>query len=304
MFFKILHYCLTYILYAYGYQPLRDGQYDNYVYEEVRWVTVNSYIKMNTHPVLPLPCKLVVTNNWAGETHEDITGQDNETHKNVESLFPRYYIKKRLATNPGGSMWPRVQYVALLYPDVAERPGNTRDLFPNQLMAIFCQNGIIEEIYRFFSLPSGSNCDIEEKLVALCLLDLNVGSLTETNQMFDYFPHAQVDPITTEETRILVNGCVRFAAQKLPTHVNARSIPHYHIKDYLKGARRAGFNRVIVHGYGVDDQCQADRISWSYYEVDWMLQNELVTSNLFSETFDNRSNQWLRGKVWYFCLYV
>lgn len=295
MFVKILYYCWIYILSAYGYQPLREGQYHNFAFDEIRWVTVRSHPYIDLHP-----CKLDVKDNWNGETHEDITDPNNLTIA-VERLFLRYYIKKRLATNS------RVQFVALLNPLAPPIHGNTPDQFQTQLRSIFCHGGIIEpieKISRLFGQHIGLKCDIEEKLVALCLLDFNSGDLGMTTEMFDHFPNAQLDPVTTATTRGLVGGCWKFTAQKLP----GNNDPFYgmnNVKDYLIGAKRAGFNRVVVHGYHVAEQCQQpDVISWSGLNIDWMLQNEQVMRNLFAKTFNNRSNRWLPGKVWYFCQYI
>ena len=142
MFGEILICCLIVVRFTFGQpdplpeeiplpdlmtnDPLGEGPYDlvsgeSLQYEDTKWVQI---------PLNHETCRLNASNNWPFENHYDIAYEDPPAR-------PRYYIKKRRASNN------KVQFVALQNPEaVMIQP----DVFRRQLMTIFCEHGKVELI--------------------------------------------------------------------------------------------------------------------------------------------------------------
>ena len=260
-----------------------DGGYRNWAYDEAKWVTIP----------IGHPCNLKNLTNWSLETHDSITG--------LGALFaylPRYYIKKRQGANNRG-----VQYVALRNPNALANIYLGAGNWHTQLATIFCRLGTMEGVTQGNNPQLSANCQIEEKLVALCLRDRHAnpgGDLNlDLNQIF--FP-AVLNAVpanyahTTLMQDIVFDNCVKFSRIPLPKGgptVSRQNI----LRLYLLGARIAGFDRVFVRGFGVANVCQPTEMSWASLEVNDLLQNRNDMNALHEQ-----SRTGPQEKYWYFCL--
>ena len=211
-----------------AYEPLRDGHYDNFDYDEARWITIPA-----AHPTCNLRNRGGRGANWIGETHPDIVGVGA-----VQGELARYYIKKRLGQNN------RVQFVALRNPQAPFLVGNRPDEFETQLATIFCKWGTLEQVT--VRQPQYKLCDIEEKLVALCLLNREDEDDTLTkldpNQVFAQREHANTDAANLDNMRNLVEEhCLKFFRIKLPERGGTLEQRQVLVTKYLTGAQRADF---------------------------------------------------------------
>ena len=283
------------------------------VFDVPRWITINQDNRPNC-PNYP-NCILSVQSNWIGETHPDIIGHGSPLLANgsanpahiqpgIAALLPRYYVNKRLTNNN------RVQIVALLNP---EADLVAHDIFETQLLSIFCHQGTIEAInlntvrWNAQHMHPGS-CGIEEKLVEICLLDANVGSLPNpVDKIFQYpqrHPGPNVRPLTIAKN--LVNNCERFYVIELPVNSRLQNsrVNERLLQLYLKAAQKAGFGHVLVHGLGVRG-CAPNQLGWGVWRVDYLLPDQWEIRDLRIAAMW----QYRRGYIhpvgdWYFCRYI
>ena len=280
---------------AVGNDPLGDdpNYYAYMQFEETKWVQ----IPLN-HPT----CRLTADFNWPFEDHVDIQIQG-------QRALPRYYIKKRLkqAINMGNE-FNVVQFVALQNPEaVIIRP----NVFADQLMTIFCGQGKVELINTWRNRPGAlepwrreaQNCDIEERLYALCFHDHDVGSLIDYQAVFrERYATTVVNQNSLTNILGLVENCAKVSTVQVPAQ-NPRPVMEGIFTHLFRGANRANFNRVVVSGFGVDNNCAQGMISWAAYELNsWLNANNDIINNRALYQLYLRTTQHRDTRSWVFCL--
>ena len=313
MFGEILICCLIVVKFTFGQpdplpeeiplpdlmtnDPLGEGPYDlvsgeSLQYEETKWVQI---------PLNHETCRLNASNNWPFENHYDIAYEDPPAR-------PRYYIiKKRRASNN------KVQFVALQNPEaVMIQP----DVFRRQLMTIFCEHGKVELIKNRVRHGAGGgpfqreaqNCDIEERLVALCFQDPDVGSLADFASVFQpQIPNTNVEETSFNTARQLADNSHKVSVVQVPGRLSQPIMEG--IFTYLfRGANRANFNRVAVSGFGVNNNCVPNVVTWGAFEINhWLNALNANGQENFARRHDlyrlyQQSTQEPLQRFWVFCL--
>ena len=295
---------------------------------EPRWVIVNDPRRPNRrHP----NCLLQRRNNWMGEDHPLIIGnwqteaerkqrlrqaKEGNVMNGTMFLYPRYYIKKRQTIDN------RIQILATLQPEpIVISP----DRFRTQLMALICHNGIIESI-RPNSRIWGSRreqqqldpgtCGIEEQLVKVCLIDRGIPSFTDIEGLVDqrmYGGYPRPSQFVEETIEMLAMTCQRLFKIMLPTSIpipnNLAIIPNnqprrYNRDDdiivltYLCAAKQASFNRILMMGLGLGDQCPANELGWGSFVLADFRQRNMRRHYLEIITNPRLDQSWFFCKVW------
>ena len=332
MLIIILFQCFINV-YGVAYYPL--GEYDldtgmleiDLEFDEPRWVTINH---PHAHPWpanAPYPnCILGPEHFWYYEEHPDIVG--NGTRENPTgpyANYPRYYIIKRRATIPRVPNPPaqRIQILALTNPVLQPMRGQ-QDKFHNQLLSLYCERGFIETIHQNSRIqrplalgPDGirrprlityGTCGIEQKLIEICLSDLDVGPLPIptrdsllTEVSFDIHLNRY---IPTPQDRVqqfiqLARDCESFFVIELPSSISLnqqRGTTSRNFQLYLSTAHQARFDFVIMNGLNIGPGCAYNQLGWESYNINQIANNEQLRTELIRKTTQpGMLNQW------YFC---
>ena len=292
MFLTNLCLFLTFAFAVFSYEPFRDS---NGLKPNIpQWITIP-----DSHPT----CTLKRSQNWPKESHQLIVGDKGSVAEpnGQYAQLPRYYVKKReLDAN-------RIQFVALLNPDADPVVQTDPNRFKRQIFALFCQQGTIDTIdvkTRVTSMTTRGKCDIEARFVEFCLLDQNVGTLPNINQIFEVeIPNRKTIEKNIGHYEMMATLCDRFVKMKLPekrkgfTDKDAATQIGY----YLKGAQRASFGKVLMQGVSSGEwlkgeNCEDGYLCWAHYSVDSLIQDTDLVERLYilTKVEDLPS-------VWYFC---
>jgi len=287
MFLTNLCLFFTFAFAVFSYEPFRDlnGLKPNVP----QWITIP-----DNHDT----CTLKRKNNWPLEDHQDIVGDKGVAEPNGQYAdLPRYYVKKReLDAN-------RIQFVALLDPEADPVIPANPNRFKRQIFALFCQQGTIDAIdekTRVTSKTAKGKCDIEARFVAFCLLDQNVGTLPNMDQIFDVeIPNRKTIVKNIGHYQLMASLCDRFVKMKLPERRRGGAATR--IGYYLKGAQRANFGKVLMQGVSSGEwlkgeNCEEGYLCWAHYSVDNLIQDTDLVERLYllTKVEDLPS-------VWYFC---
>ena len=333
MLIVIVIQCFINILLA--YEPLRYRIVGNSVgieftpnshlqFDEPRWVTINDPRRPNRFP----QCQLLRQHNWDEEDHPQIIGNwatQEERQENMQAAangtprsdgyqYPRYYIIKRRTRDR------RIQVVALLNPE-APNIGWNRDRFQTQLLALICNNGIIENFrpdsrvwghQAEFDIPylRPGSCGFEVQLIKVCLLDRAIPPFTDidslfTQEMYGGYPQPTEDHEAV--ARQLASTCPRLFMIMLPTTVggnlNAQGLTAHQTIEfdrYLRAAHEVIFDRILVMGIGIS--CPNNRfvrnrrLEWGSFELAQVMNDRNLKNNLLRRTTAPRLRQY-----WLFC---
>ena len=287
MFLTNLCLFLTFVFVVFSYAPFENL---NGLEDDIpQWITI---------PENDKTCNLKVKQNWPGEKHPYIVGKGSVAKPSGKYFNrPRYYIKKRKLDDN------QIQFVALNDPSATAVREEEPNKFSRQLFALFCQQGTISAIdskTRVYGRHTRGKCGIEDQFVEFCLLDQDVGSLTNVDQLFEFQspnPNMRTVDVNVAKYNIMAGLCDRFVGMKLPEKntpiIKALPLIGY----YLKGAKRANFDKVLMLAFDIShEDCEARHLCWVNYSVD----NLIGDTNLV-QTIYRQSTLKELPSIWYFC---
>lgn len=290
----LINICLfvTFAYAVFSYEPFVD--FNGLKTDTPQWITI---------PENDNTCNLKVKQNWPLENHQYIVGDEGSVAKPSGKYAERarYYVKKRVLEEN------RIQFVALLNPKATPvKATEDPNRFSRQLFALFCQQGTIDAIdpkTRVINMSTRGKCDIEARFVEFCLLDQNVGSLPNIDQIFEVeIPNTQTIDMNIGHYQMMATvNCDKFVRMKLPGKRTGFAKSAAQIIYYLKGAQRANFDKVLMQGVSSGDllngeNCQNGYLCWAHYSVDNLIQDTNLVERLYRQT-----NEEGLPSAWYFC---
>ena len=286
MFLTNLCLFLTFVFVVFSYKQFEDL---NGLEDDVpEWIVI---------PENDKTCNLRAKQNWHLEDHQYIVGTKGTVAKpsGKYAKLPRYYVKKRKLDEN------RIQFVALLDPKAGAIRDEDPNRFTRQLFALFCQQGTIEAMdakTRVHGINTRGKCGIEVLFVEFCLLDQDVGSLPNADQIFEVeIPNMRTIDLNIITYLNMAQACDRFVGMKLPDRSTIFKTATTLIGFYLKGAKKANFGKVFVQAFDVvGEACEARHLCWNDYTVDKLIGDTNLVEKLYRQSI-------LEGlpSVWYFC---
>ena len=285
MFLTNLCLFLTFVFVVLSYEQFEDL---NGLEDDVpKWIVI---------PENDNTCTLRAKQNYQLENHPLIVGKGTVAKPEGDyANLPRYYVKKRKLDDN------QIQFVALLDPTATAKNLNEPNKFTRQLFALFCQQGKIDAMdpkTRLHGYRTAGKCGIEVLFVEFCLLDQDVGSLPDVNDIFEMeIPNMRTIDLNIITYQNMAEECDRFVGMKLPDRSTTFKSAVSNIGYFLKGAKKANFGNVLVQAFDiVGEACEAQHLCWADYTVDNLIGDTNLVEKLYRQSI-------VEGlpSVWYFC---